>query len=219
MLSRRTVKSTIEEIRDFAVASFSNARGSHDWDHTQRVFNLCMHIGRVEEADLKVLEIAAYLHDVGRTFEDVSKGGICHAEKGAKMARELLATYPISDGQKANIIHCIRSHRFRGNHQPETLEAKVLFDADKLDAIGAVGIARTFLFAGEVGAKLHNPHMRLEDTEPYSEEDTGYREYKLKLSRIKDRMLTSEGRRMAEERHTFMEHFFTRLTDEHEGYK
>jgi uncharacterized protein len=216
---KTAVKSTIDEIRSFAIRCFSNARGSHDWDHTQRVFNLCMHIGRAEGVDLHVLEIASYLHDVGRSYEDESKGEICHAEKGAEMARELLATYPISDEQKANIIHCIRSHRFRGNHQPETLEAKVLFDADKLDAIGAVGIARTFLFAGEVGAKLHNPHIEPEDTEPYSEEDTGYREYKLKLSRIKDRMLTTEGRRMAEERHQFMEMFFDRLTEEHEGRK
>jgi len=130
-----------------------------------------------------------------------------------------LAEYPISDEQRANIIHCIRSHRFRGNHRPETLEANVLFDADKLDAIGAVGIARAFLFAGEVGAKLHNPYIEPEDTEPYGEEDTGYREYKLKLSRIKERMLTGEGRRMAEERHIFMEMFFKRFTAEYEGHK
>lgn len=210
---------TIEDIKVFAIRSFSNARGSHDWDHTQRVYNLCMHIGRVEGADLEALEIAAYLHDVGRSYEDESRGAVCHAEKGAEIARNLLAEFPISDERKENIIHCIRSHRFRGNHQPESLEANVLFDADKLDAIGAVGIARAFLFAGEVGAKLHNPYIQLEDTEPYSEEDTGYREYKLKLSRIRDRMLTSEGRRMAEERHAFMEMFFHRLTEEYEGLK
>ncbi len=219
MVSRVSVMRTIEGIRSFAISCFSNARGSHDWDHTQRVYNLCMHIGQVESADLQVLEIAAYLHDIGRSYEDASKGGVCHGEKGAEMARELLSTYPISDDQKANVIHCIGSHRFRGKWQPQTLEAKVLFDADKLDAIGAVGIARTFLFAGEVGAKLHNPDIELEDTEPYSEEDTGYREYKLKLSKIKDSMLTTEGRRMAEERHTFMEMFFDRLTAEHEGHK
>ena len=210
---------TIEDIKVFAIRSFSNARGSHDWDHTQRVYNLCMHIGRVEGADLETLEIAAYLHDVGRSYEDESKGAVCHAEKGAEIARNLLAEYPISDERRENIIHCIRSHRFSGNHQPESLEANVLFDADKLDAIGAVGIARAFLFAGEVGAKLHNPYIQPEDTEPYSEEDTGHREYKLKLSRIRDRMLTAEGRRIAEERHAFMEVFFHRLTGEHEGYK
>lgn len=210
---------TIEDIKVFAIRSFSNARGSHDWDHTQRVYNLCMHIGRVEGADLEALEIAAYLHDVGRSYEDESRGAVCHAGKGAEIARNLLAEYPISDERKENIIHCIRSHRFRGNHQPESLEANVLFDADKLDAIGAVGIARAFLFAGEVGAKLHNPYIQPEDTEPYSEEDTGYREYKIKLSRIRDRMLTAEGRRMAEERHSFMEMFFHRLTEEYEGLK
>ena len=210
---------TIDYIRDFAVRCFHNARGSHDWDHTQRVRNLCMHIGRVEGADLEALEIAAYLHDVGRPYQDESKGAVCHAEKGAEIARNLLAQHPISDERKANIIHCIQSHRFRGNHQPESLEANVLFDADKLDAIGAVGIARAFLFAGEVGAKLHNPHIQPEDTEPYSEEDTGYREYKLKLSRIKDRMLTAEGRRIAEARHAFMEMFFHRFEEEYEGHK
>lgn len=212
-----SVISTIEEIKAFAVKCFSGARGSHDLDHTQRVYNLCLHIGRVEGADLKVLEIAAYLHDVGRSYEDESKGQVCHGKKGAEMASELLAEYPLSDEQKANVIHCIRSHRFRGNHQPETLEAKVLFDADKLDAIGAVGIARAFLFAGEVGAKLHNPYVEPEDTEPYTAEDTGYREYKVKLSKIKDRMLTAEGRRVAEERHAFMEMFFQRFGAEYEG--
>ena len=214
-----SVKLTVDDIKAFAVKCFSNARGSHDWEHTQRVYNLCMHIGQVERADLEVLEIAAFLHDVGRSCEDEAKGGVCHAEKGADMAGELLAEHAISEEQRANIIHCIRTHRFRGNHRPETLEAKVLFDADKLDAIGAVGIARAYLFAGEVGAKLHNPDVEPEDTAPYSEEDTGYREYKLKLSRIKDRMLTSEGRRMAEERHAFMKAFFNRFTEEYEGDK
>ena len=87
---------TIEDIKVFAIRSFSNARGSHDWDHTQRVYNLCMHIGQVEGADLEALEIAAYLHDVGRTYEDDSRGEICHAEKGAEMAHELLETCHIA---------------------------------------------------------------------------------------------------------------------------
>lgn len=197
----------------------SNAHGSHAWDHTQRVYNLCLHIGEPEGADMEVLKIAAYLHDVGRPFQDESKGAISHEEKGVEMARALLGKYLISEGQKTNIIHCIRSHRFRGDCQPETLEAKVLFDADKLDAIGAIGIGRSFLFAGEVGAKLHNPYINPEDTRPYTAEDTGYREFKLKLSKIKDRMLTAEGRRMAKERHAFMETFFERFLQEHEGHK
>jgi uncharacterized protein len=210
---------TLDDIIEYAKTSFAAARGSHDWDHTERVYRLCMHIGRAEGADLEVLAVAAFLHDVGRSYEDESKGTICHAEKGAEIAKTLLVNYPLSDEKKQNIVHCIGSHRFRGNNAPETLEAKTLFDADKLDSIGAIGIGRAFLFAGEVGAKLHNPQADLHNTRPYTEEDTGYREFKLKLSKIKDRMLTAEGKRLAEERHAFMEGFFERLQQEYEGKK
>ena len=210
---------TLDDIIEYAKTSFAAARGSHDWDHTERVYRLCMHIGRAEGADSEVLAVAAFLHDVGRSYEDESKGTICHAEKGAEIAKTLLVNYPLSDEKKQNIVHCIGSHRFRGNNAPETLEAKTLFDADKLDSIGAIGIGRAFLFAGEVGAKLHNPQADLRNTRPYTEEDTGYREFKLKLSKIKDRMLTAEGKRLAEERHAFMEGFFERLQQEYEGKK
>jgi uncharacterized protein len=219
LLSTPLMVTVIREIRALAMESLTSAPGSHDWHHTERVYQLCMRIGAVEGADMEVLQIAAYLHDVGRPFQDESRGAVCHAEKGAEIARALLEDYPIPGRRRENIIHCIQTHRFRGNRRPETLEAKVLFDADKLDAIGAVGIGRAFLFAGEVGAKLHNPEIDPEDTEAYSEEDTGYREFKLKLSRIKDRMLTAEGRRMAMERHAFMEGFFKRFFEEYRGDK
>ena len=207
----------IHEIKAFAENCFANSPGSHDWEHTLRVQNLSMHIGRVEGADLDVVGAAAFLHDIARPEQDAARGRICHAAKGAAMASEFLRRHGFPDGQQANILHCVRSHRFRGNHRPETLEAKVLYDADKLDSIGAIGIGRAFLFAGEVGARLHIPNIRVEDTKPYSDEDTGYREFKLKLSKIRDRMLTSEGRRIADQRHTFMEAFFERFLQEYEG--
>lgn len=115
------------------------------------------------------------------------------------------------------MVHCIETHRFRGNNKPQTKEAKVLFDADKLDSIGAVGIGRAFQFAGEVGARLHNGGIDIKQTQSYSKEDTAYREFTVKLRKIKDRMLTEEGKRMAEERHRFMIAFFDRLNDEVEG--
>lgn len=210
---------TIEEIKAFARQCFSNARVSHDWEHTLRVYNLCVHIGRMEGADLEVMRISAYLHDVGRPEQDASKGTVCHAEQGAEMARALLKSYSGSQSIKDNIIHCVRSHRFRSDSEPETLEAKVLFDADKLDSIGAIGIGRAFQFAGEVGAKFHNPSVTPEETSPYTEEDTGYREFKLKLSKIRDRIHTPEGRRIAGGRHAFMEMFFERFLQEHEGLR
>ncbi|MBN2060606.1 MAG: HD domain-containing protein [Deltaproteobacteria bacterium] len=193
---------------------FLNSRGSHGWDHTIRVYNMCVHIGHIEKADLEVLKIAAYLHDIGRQIQDESSGNICHAQAGAELSLKILEHYPVTNDQKSNIIHSIRSHRFRGDCRPETLEAKVLFDSDKLDSIGAVGIARAFQFAGEIGAKLHNADVDLRGTYSYTKEDTAYREFKLKLSKIKDRMLTQEGRRIAIARHEFMKIFFKRFMDE-----
>ena len=133
------------------------------------------------------------------------------------MARKMLRIHPLTADRRENIIHCIAAHRFRRGEAPRTLEARVLFDADKLDAIGAVGVARAYLFAGEVGARLHNPDVDVENTRPYTSEDTGYREFKVKLSKIKDGMLTREGGRMAAARHAFMTAFFERLQAEHKG--
>jgi uncharacterized protein len=142
-----------------------------------------------------------------------------HTLRVCRLAERLgfVAKLALSEGQKKNILHCIRSHRFRGDRQPRTPEARVLFDADKLDAIGAVGVARAFLFAGEVGARLHNGETRIEDTRPYSIDDTGYREFKVKLCKIKDRMQTKEGLKLADERHAFMAEFFKRFIEENEG--
>ena len=178
---------------------------------------LCEQIGPEEGADMEVLLIAALLHDIGRSCQDHSNGAVCHAEEGARLAQPLVQDLLIDDDCKSNILHCIRSHRFRGKTTPETIEARVLFDADKLDAIGAVGIARAFLFAGEVGARLHNDDINIEETRAYSKEDTGYREYYFKLRKIRDRMLTRTGKRLAEDRHAFMEAFFHRFLQEHRG--
>jgi uncharacterized protein len=135
------------------------------------------------------------------------------------MAAGLVADLPLTEAQKVNVVHCVRAHRFRKEPRPETIEAQVLFDADKLDAIGAVGVARAYQFAGEVGARLHNPNHDLSNTLAYSREDTGYREYKVKLRHIRDRMLTDTGRRVAEGRHCFMVQFFERFLEEVEGHR
>jgi len=196
---------------------FRDARGSHGWDHTLRVYRLCERIGRAENADLGVLRAAALLHDIGRREEDGCQGRICHALRGAELARPLVNDLDMSPGQRDNILHCIRTHRYRGNQRPETLEAQVLFDADKLDSIGAVGVGRAFLFAGEVGARLHNPDADPSLAVTYGPDDTGYREYIVKLQHIRDRILTSEGRRLAGQRHDFMVRFFNIFLDEFDG--
>jgi len=213
----RTTSEFLSFIRDKAKARFSQVKGSHDWDHTVRVRRLCQKIGRAEGADLLVTQTAAYLHDIGRADQDRGGGERCHAEIGAVMARKILADSSIEDARQKNIIHCIAAHRFRKGEPPQTLEAKVLFDADKLDAIGAIGVARAFLFAGEWGARLHSPEVDVTHEPAYSINDTGYREYLVKLANIRDRILTETGRRMAEERHHFMVCFFDRFLEEYEG--
>ena len=204
-------------VRKEAEAFFREARGSHDWDHTERVLRLCLRIGKKERADLDVLRLAALLHDIGRGEEDRSNGRVCHGRAGAAMAGELLRRRGLETGLVKEVVHCIRTHRFRKRAVPKTLEAKVLFDADKLDSIGAVGIGRAFLFAGEVGARLHDNDIDVRRTKPYTREDTAYREFLVKLGRIKDRMFTREGKRIAAERHRFMAAFFDRLNRETDG--
>ncbi len=207
----------VTEVKEIAAGFFARCRGSHDWDHTLRVLRLCERIAAAELADPQVVRVSALLHDIGRSDQDDANGNLCHARQGARMAMPIVAKLPFSDDQKQNILHCIATHRFRGESVPDTVEARVLFDADKLDAIGAVGVARAFLFAGEVGARLHNPDARIEETLPYTTDDTGYREYRVKLCRIKDRMLTATGRKLAEQRHQFMEEFFERFLQEYDG--
>lgn len=194
-----------------------NSGGSHDWEHTRRVVGLSRTIGAAEGADMEVVIAAAFLHDIGRNHQDGSNGKVCHAQKGAQMAEELLKDFDFSPDRKKNILHCVAAHRFRRPPEPSTLEAKVVFDADKLDAIGAVGVARAYLFAGELGAKLHNPDIDVETAAAYSKDDTGFREYRVKLRLIKDRMLTPTGKKMAEARHRFMESFFKQFLAEYDG--
>ena len=207
----------VARVREEAGAFFRSARGSHDWDHTERVRRLALRIGRKERADLGIVELAALLHDIGREEEDRSHGRICHGRSGAALAKAILESHGCEPATVRAVVHAIRTHRFRKGGAPRTLEARVLFDADKLDSIGAVGVGRAFLFAGEIGARLHDKEIDVRKTKPYTRDDTAYREYLVKLGRVRDRMTTREGRRIAAERHRYMTAFFDRLNKETDG--
>lgn len=188
--------------------------GSHGPDHSLRVLHTALSIGQQVGGLAHILAPAALLHDIGRKEESLSQGRICHAQRGAELAAPLLNNLGYNAEEIDAICHCIRSHRYRGGQRPISLEAKILFDADKLDSIGAVGIGRAFLFAGQIGARLHNPGIEPSATLPYSLEDTAYREFRVKMSLVRDQMLTPVGRAMAEQRHAFMQTFFDQLTRE-----
>ena len=150
----------LDTVKEMAHKHFQGARGSHNWDHTLRVCRLCEHLGSAEGVDLDVLLVAAYLHDIGRGSQDDSHGAVCHAEEGARMAEAIVARLALSKDQKENILHCIRAHRFRGDRKPQTPEARVLFDADKLDAID--GHAGYVEFTGDKRCRNRFSHAVLD---------------------------------------------------------
>lgn len=203
-----------EKLRKISAEYCLAEGGSHGPDHSERVYSVSLAMGERLQAKLDILAAASLLHDIGRRFESESRGKICHARKGAELAVPILHDLDFSSRDIKLITHCIRSHRFRSQEKPETLEARILFDSDKLDSIGAVGIGRAFLFAGQIGAKLHDAETDHSKTESYSTDDTAYREFQVKMSRVKEQMLTALGRQLAERRHKFMEIFFDELNNE-----
>ncbi len=214
----------LRKIENAAKPYFIGASGCHDWTHVERVRVLALHIGRQEGADLQILEIATLLHDTGRKEEMDKQGKICHAELGTQIAEKILASIKLGSQQRKNILHCIATHRFRRGNAPQTIEAKVLYDADKLDSIGAIGIGRAFLFAGSAGSgNLYTGReqeiAREQKDYCFTKEDSTFLEYEIKLKHIKERMLTVTGRKMAEARDRFMRHYFDQFWQEVKGNK
>lgn len=218
-LNKKIIKQLEKEAKKF----FVGASGCHDWTHVERVRNLAMVIGRKEKADLNILTAACLLHDIGRKEEMASRGKICHAEKGAELSAAILRKYSIDQDIIDNILHCIISHRYRNNNIPQTLEAKILFDADKLDSIGAVGIGRDFLFAGYLHNALYTGNekkiSRLKKDQAYTSEDTAILEYEFKLKNVKNKIITKTGKIIAKDRHDFMTSYFQRFWQEVKGIK
>ena len=201
---------TEEEARRY----YEGADAIHDFDHVQRVLALAERLAQEENADLEIVRTATLLHDVARGQGDRMASD--HAHAGAEFARELLAGHPAEKVEA--VAHAIAAHRFRTGPDPQTLEAQVLHDADKLDAIGAIGVARAFAYGGYEGQRLWAevlPGYR--ESRDTRHEHTPVHEFHIKLSRIKDRLLTPSARKLAEERHAFMVAFFEQLDREVRG--
>lgn len=212
-------KEDIIKIEEIAKKYFIGASGCHDWSHIERVRKLALRIGKLEKANLKIIELAVLLHDIGRKFEMENKGNksgmkICHAIESKREAQKILENFKeITQEEKDNILHSIEAHRHRNSLVPSTLEAKVVFDADKLDSIGAVGIARDFLFAGGAGSNClytgnEKKLVKLGKDMSYTKEDSAILEYEVKLKHLKNKMITKTGKMLAKERDRFMHEFF-----------
>ena len=204
-----------QDLAEEASRYFNEISPSHDWLHVKRVYRLAERIAGEEGADLEVVRRAVLLHDIGRQKED--NGEINdHAEWGARKAEEILEERGFEEIEK--VVHCIESHRYSTGPEPEILEAKILSDADNLDALGASGIARTFAYAGERGGKLADPELPIEEDDS-DQGETALNHVQKKILNLRQRMYTDTGKHIADQRHGFVERYVERLKDEINGRK
>ena len=201
---------------DDARILYEKADSVHDFSHVLRVLTLAERLGEREGADPTIVRTATLLHDLARADDTemnlLANQETDHAIIAAGEARRILAGEP-EDFVEA-VAHAIKAHRFRNGIEPTTIEAKVLFDADKLDAIGAVGIARAFAYGGRLDQPLwgnvSDDYVPGRGDEPH----TANHEFHVKLKKIKDRLYTESGRQMAVQRHQFMCAFFDQMAAE-----
>jgi len=214
----------------------------HGFDHVVRVYKIAERLASAEGADMEIVRAAALLHDaqgdinaendhpVSGTDSETRAGGAeglqdagraDHQHASARFARQVLEAEGWPDERIAAVEHCIRAHRFRQvEEQPKTLEAQILFDADKLDAIGAIGVARAVAYAAQDGKQFYWPpseQFLASGEEEAGEPHSAYHEYLFKLRKLKDRLYTPNGRLLAQERHKRMVAFFEQLVDEVNG--
>lgn len=218
-----------QQVREVVDKELSCA--AHNLDHVERVYRLCLVLAEGESnLDLEILKLAALLHDIARVREDRDDTGRTdHAVLGAEMAGTILRELNYPSQRITLVQQCIATHRFRSGAAPQTREAQILFDADKLDVVGAVGVARSFMLAGEYGEKLYSDEPladymahNLSDGKPLGRvkqvrEHTSNLEYELKLKHIPERLYTAKARRIAADRVAFMGRFFERLKLEIRG--
>lgn len=206
MNKNRIIEKTIE----FVKQTLKDAEGGHDWFHIQRVYNNALKISEKEEGANKfIVALGALLHDI-------ADSKFHHGDEtiGPKVAREFLQEEGVSEEDIVHVENIIKWISFKGGNveqQFSSRELNIVQDADRLDAIGAIGIARTFNYGGYKGRPLYNPeivpNLNMSKEEYKASTAPTINHFYEKLLLLKDRMNTSTGKELAEERHQFMEHF------------
>lgn len=202
-----------------AQALYLTDDSAHDFDHVLRVTKLATYLAQCEGANVAVVRLAALLHDVPAPQDfhaDPTAVRQSHHLAAADYAGQLLHERGLGTSEVANVVHCIKAHRFRDRTiQPQTLEAQCLYDADKLDAMGAIGVARTFAFAGARGNRIWTmPWSQITEVPAQVADYTPGHEFVFKLQRLLESLHTTSARKIGQERHDFMVQFFTQLDNE-----
>jgi uncharacterized protein len=210
----------INQTKNHVEQLLKNDSSGHDWWHVYRVWKLAKHIAKQEkQADLFIIELGALLHDIADwKFNDGDD------KKGIKIARDWLETLNVSEKDIQDICHIIEHISFKGageTNRMESIEGLIIQDADRLDALGAIGIARTFAYGGYKGRPIYDPTIKPilhQSFEAYKQSNTpSLNHFYEKLFLLKDRMNTQTGKQLAEKRHIFMETYVKEFYKEWEG--
>jgi uncharacterized protein len=220
----------MKKIREFAEKHFSDNKDSaHNMEHVLRVFKNAREIAEGEKVNMEVVEIAALLHDIGGDNElKDSTGKTDHAVESAKLAEPFLKKLKIPEEKIQHVLDCIISHRYRTENKPKTLEAKIVFDADKLETVGAIGVARMLMWDGKNNAHLY----RMLDVKEYAKENLGGKingriqdktkhspqlQWETKDKFILDYLYTKKAKQIAKKRMCFSVSFLNELEKEING--
>lgn len=205
----------IAEAESFAKEQLGQDTTGHDWFHTNRVRNMAALIAEMEQADILICTIAALLHDVADEKLNPSK------EAGLLKVHNWLSEHLSDEGQIKHIMQIIETMSFSGGGGApmSTLEGQVVQDADRLDALGAIGITRTMVFSGAKGRPVYDPEITPREESLQKEyrdysKGTAVNHFYEKLLKLKDLMNTAYGRKLAEERHDFMLNFLEQFYKE-----
>jgi uncharacterized protein len=209
----------IQQTITYVKEQLADAEGGHDWWHTERVWKTAKHIAKSEEVDLLVVELGALLHDIADSkFHDGDES------IGPRKARAFLHTLEIGENVINHVIRIIENISFKGGKEAQTFqstELDVVQDADRLDALGAIGIARTFNYGGFKNREIYNPTISSDlnmTKEEYKKSNApSINHFYEKLLLLKDRMNTATGKAVAAKRHQFMESYLKQFYSEWEG--
>ncbi|HMU06121.1 MAG TPA: HD domain-containing protein [Saprospiraceae bacterium] len=207
----------IEKIKNIVKQKLENAEAGHDWLHIERVYNMAVRISTTEQnVDMQVVEYASLLHDIAD-----AKFYNGDEKIGPKMAREILEQSGVPEYQIIHTVKIIENMSFKGGHAFSDFGSKeldIVRDADRLDAIGAIGIARAFTYGGFKGRKLYDfdihPDLKMSRDAYKNNNGPTINHFYEKLLLLKDKMNTKEGRRLAESRHAYMEEFLKQFLSE-----
>jgi uncharacterized protein len=219
------IEQTIRELENEVKLIFSSDSSGHDIYHLKRTMNLALHIQEKEGGDKMIIALAAFLHDIHRTIQNET-GRYCTPEESLPKVREILSKIGFDDADKTEkILHCIKFHEeynfSDAGKTAEDIETLIVQDADNLDAIGAVGIARVFAYGGAHNIPIWEPEIKLDsksnwdETKPASPSQIQH--FYEKLLRLKDNMNTKTGKEMAAHRHKVMEDFLAGFFEEWDG--